>query len=329
MRPLGALVLMSSLAAALALGGPGCKKSSSSGGGKKAGGGASILSVLPPDGPLPGGTLTVITTSGFPDDFQIDAPTILFGTQVATIAATPSSWRVQVFVPAGIVTGPVDVTVDAVSGTSVIAPSGYSYLPVGCKLFSVCPTLGDPAGGTIATILGDGFQNPSAVDFGGTPSPRVTWVSAQELLAEIPAGALAGPVAVTVIDAFGSCTMSSAFTYVSSPLSPDGYEPNDDGRGCSAIALPISEPGLTIHDTVDEDFFCFTVTGRGATITVTPDPTSGNLDLELYEAARGQLVSRSDNPSGPESITTPGAGDFYVRVYGDCGAFGTYDLDSR
>lgn len=327
-----ARLLGAALALAVVLPASGCRRSDSSGGRKKKRDLPEIVTIIPDVGPVPGGTLATIVTGGFSDDFQAATPTVLFGAATAPIVSVPNAFSLQVQVPGGSAPGCEDVTVDAVSGDSATLVCGYLYVTVPpCVIFSVCPDQGDPAGGDTVLITGDGFGSPAEVYFGGVPSPRVAFISGQEIEADVPA-AVAGPggVEVLVADPFASCSIIDGYSYRVSPYVDDRLEPNDDPRNCTPETLPFTETGLTISATSDPDLFCFSVAARPATITLTPDPAGGNLDLELYEATRGQLVSRSDGASGPEVIVTPsGAADYYVRVYGACGDLGTYDLDGR
>jgi hypothetical protein len=83
----------------------------------------------------------------------------------------------------------------------------------------VLPASGAPAGGTLVTITGAGFQPAAAVTFGGAAATNVTIVDSGTITATTPAHA-AGSVAVTVTNFdMASGTLPSAFSYLSGPPS--------------------------------------------------------------------------------------------------------------
>lgn len=76
---------------------------------------------------------------------------------------------------------------------------------------------GTPAGGDTITVSGTGFTPSASVDFGSTPSPLVTYLSAQELSVVTPPGA--GSADVTVSTGGGTSAASAAdqFFFGSAP----------------------------------------------------------------------------------------------------------------
>jgi IPT/TIG domain len=75
---------------------------------------------------------------------------------------------------------------------------------------AITPQSGGP--GTQVTIKGVGFQSNSRVSFGGVPATAVSG-SGKKLKVTVPAGAQAGPVAVTNSSApVGTVFSASSFT---------------------------------------------------------------------------------------------------------------------
>lgn len=132
---------------------------------------------------------------------------------------------------------------------------------------TVRPAGGQVAGGTTVTITGGGFTTIPGiptVDFGSSPATDVVVVAETELKATSPAGA-AGPVNVTVSDAYGTSPAGGAtFTYVAAPtISAGGLTPDSgpatggttvtiDGTGFSAVGgTPTVDFGSTASPIVD------------------------------------------------------------------------------
>lgn len=292
-------------------------------------GGCLISDVNPNSGPLAGNTMVTIRGSGFPA-----SPQVSFGLVPALAVIPDSQFQIRVTTPPGSLAGSVDVAVfDPGAGVSCTAWSGYTYEtpppPPDCTIATICPKEGTLSGGDVVTVTGSDFEDTPQVMFGPLPAPQVTFVSTTEITAEAPPGAGSGTVDITVNNpSGGTCSVSTAYTYRASEPGADGLEPNDALTSCLAIGLSFSQ-SLTIHGSADEDYFCFPLSsGLIGTITMTPDPMAGNLDLELYEEATGALLDGSYQPSGVESLSTPvGPGQFGVRIFGDCGAVGAYLLN--
>ncbi|MCZ6688890.1 MAG: IPT/TIG domain-containing protein [Planctomycetota bacterium] len=291
---------------------------------------ADILDVQPSDGPVAGGTSVLITTQGF-TDFQSMVPTVTFDGNVATFVQAPAADQIEVITPVAAGSGFVGVVVTQ-GAVSATRPMGFEYTAVSCSITSICPSGGGLAGGEIATILGANFVAGMRVFF-SMESPQVTFVSPNEIWAEVTPSISVGLIDVSITDPSSVCVFLNGWEYKVFLQSPDSFEPNDTLATCfsvGSITTGWSATGLTIHDAIDEDYFCYNTLLVPAlpTVTMTPDPNSGNLDIELFDAATGTFLAGSYQPSGPESIATPpGATDYAVRVFGDCGAVGTYSLN--
>ena len=297
------------------------------------GGGCTILGVNPPAGPLWGGTDVTITGSGFTPGAQV-----FFDVFAGSNVIFDSPGQIRVATPPGQSPTLVDVTVaDPVSGVGCTLPLSFSYLtvppPLPCTITSICPDQGDTAGGDLVVIQGADFESLPRVFFGGVESPNVTFDSPNQVTAETPALATGG-VAVDVLvenpTPGSDCTLPAGFVYRISNPTPDPLkEPQDDVRvTCNSV---INNPIIfqsNIHDNGDVDFYCFTMlSAPDRTVTLRPDPVlDPNLDLWLLDAG-GVVIDTSANPSGPESVTTPGQGTFAVQVFAECGDVGAYEIE--
>lgn len=294
--------------------------------------GMSCLSVVPSSGPAAGGT--DVTISG--KEFE-QGVVVFFGEAEASgVAVSANGHEIVCQTPPGL-PGLVDVVVWNPGDVGCRLVDSFQYVTVPplppCTIATICPNEGLLVGGAIVTITGNDFADPFRVFFGANESPQVTFVSDQEIIAEAPPGGASGPADVMIDNTAGaSCSAAAGYAYRASNLAPDLYEFNDNLVSCFAAALPFSEPFLNIHGSVDEDFFCFSVSvGMSATITMTPDAWAGNLDLELYDVSSGTLIDGSYQPSGPETLMTPpvttGSVEFAARVFGVCGQVGGYSLN--
>jgi hypothetical protein len=145
------------------------------------------------------GTSVTITGTNF-----TAASSVKFGSLAAPY--TPQSATVIVAkVPAGAVARPISVTTGV--GT---ATSSTSFTPT-LSITSLSPSSG-PAG-TVVTITGLGFTSTSSVKFNGSAATTVTFVSATQLNATVPATATSGAVAVTNLKApIGTVTSPASYT---------------------------------------------------------------------------------------------------------------------
>ncbi|DAC16392.1 MAG TPA: hypothetical protein D7I01_05730, partial [Candidatus Poseidoniales archaeon] len=110
----------------------------------------------------------------------------------------------------------------------------------------------------------------------------------------------------------------------------DILEPNDSVSAATlASTLPLDCTGLSIHSTVDEDFFEVNmVAGVTYYVNVTFQHLNGDIDTG-WETATGGYLSGSGSTSSIESMTVFASltQATYVRVYGYSGAINTYDIE--
>jgi hypothetical protein len=139
-----------------------------------------VSSFTPPSG-ITGSSVT-ITGSYFSG-----ATTVKFAS-LAAVFSIVSATQIKATVPDGATPGNVAVTTAAGTGTSTA-----SFTPT-LSVTSFAPTSAPPA--AVVTITGRGFTSGSTVKFNTTPA-AVTFVSATQLKATVPAGATTGRIHVT------------------------------------------------------------------------------------------------------------------------------------
>ena len=125
---------------------------------------------------------------------------------------------------------------------------------------------------------------------------------------------------------------SLVFNLPESTLGADHLEGNNtppEATNLNNLSGASRVDGLTITPG-DSDWFRFRTTGPGGAVTINFDGAAGDLQLELYSdgiTSTPVLWSRGDGSS--ETITIPNswtADEYYVRVYGQTGESGRYDL---
>ncbi len=190
----------------------------------------SIISLSPTSGPNEGGTLVTIVGENFADQVQV-----FFGTTALIEAPIidVSSTRLLVETPSA--TGPNAVNqnavvnvrvVNTVSGLFAERASAFQYGGPGNPVVFISaagPGGGLYLGGTIATIFGQGFDEPVAVEFGGF-GQQVVSVTGTEIVAQsVPIDIdnctpVSGPFSVTNIETGEGATSGILFEYV--PIEP-------------------------------------------------------------------------------------------------------------
>jgi uncharacterized repeat protein (TIGR01451 family) len=168
----------------------------------------------------------------------------------------------------------------ALAALAVGAAPAFSQQAPSITGFS--PTTGSP--GTVVTINGAGFTPSSTVAFGGTAAASVTYVSATDLTATVPADAPPGPITVTnTTTPTGTATSAGSYAAWQADLSTT-MQPT------SGITIPGGEPVFTA-----------TITNDGPDDAVSVIVTDG---ISFLWSARLTSVSASA-PSGA-SCTTAG-----------------------
>src|SRR5438105_4012888 len=121
--------------------------------------------------------------------------------------------------------------------TAASFASGALALP---SVTSVVPDAGPTTGRNTVTINGTSFTTGAQVDFGTTESATVSFVSATELKAVVPAHP-AGTVNVTVTTAAGASSSSTKSLYAYGSPTVSSFSPSS---GITGSAVTVSGTGF-------------------------------------------------------------------------------------
>lgn len=212
-----------------------------------------ITTVSPALSAVGGGTTISITGTGFVDGMKAS-----FGNHPAASVSVPSSTLMLLVSPAG-PSGTVSLIVTDPSGRAALF-NGFLYSGTGTTappptiagqpvVSAVTPATGAATGGTAVTITGSGFSSPATITFGGVAATNVTVVSATQITATTPAGAL-GPVAVLVSTAAGQVGgLTAGFTYAETKPVVNSVSPSTGASG-GGTAISIAGTGFAAGATV-------------------------------------------------------------------------------
>jgi hypothetical protein len=272
-----------------------------------------VASVSPTTGPAGGGTVVTIDGTGF-----TSASTVDFGTTAATGVTDVSSTQITATAPAGTV-GAVDVTVTTSGETSATSSSDqFTYVP---SVTSVSASSGPASGGSVVTIDGSGFTSASTVDFGTAAATTVNFVSATQLTATAPAGAVgAVDVIVTTSGETSATSSKDQFTYLPSVTSVSPIS----GAAGGGTVVTIDGSGFTSASTVKFGATAATgVTFVSATqITATEPAGAGMVDVTVTTSGETSATSSSDQFTYVPGVTSvspstgPASGGAVVTIEG-------------
>jgi len=243
-----------------------------------------VTSILPPSGPISGGTIVTISGTGF-----LTNPTVKFGGVAATnVSATATS--ITATAPAH-AAGKVDVVVTNTDSQSATLTQAFTYVLSAPTLSSIAPNTGPTTGGTPVTITGTNFQSGATVTFGALPSSDVTVVSATSITARTPLGPATQQLAVDVVvtnpDAT-KATAAGAFTYTVPALAVISITPNtalpSGATGAASTVVTIFGAGFTTA------LASVTVGGVTATNVQVVDAVTIHATVPVHAAGTGDVV---------------------------------------
>ncbi|MEU7058629.1 IPT/TIG domain-containing protein [Streptomyces sp. NPDC046197] len=231
------------------------------------------MPISPNQGSTGGGTLVTITGTNLSNTSAVK-----FGTKSATNVTNVSATQVTAVSPSG--TGTVGVTVTTPGGTSNPIPFFYVGAPFKSSLGA---TSGPLAGGNSITISGTGLSTATSVSFGGvTATPTVT--SDSLLSVTVPAGAVAGPVAVSVTTA-GGTNNGLSYTYVALPTITALAPTSGSTSGGTAVTITGTNLDSTGSVTFAGNAAPFSVINTTTLSAVTPPGTAGAVDVVVTNPA--------------------------------------------
>jgi hypothetical protein len=200
-----------------------------------------VTGVNPTSGSASGGTIVIITGSGFTGATQVQ-----FGAgNNATDVRVYNDSTISATAPASSGAGQVNVVVTTPTGQSLpAAANAFGYAPL---VTGLSPTTGSVAGNTLVNIKGQGFTGVTGVQFGGVPLPaaQISFVSDSLIVVASPPGVV-GTVDVQVTTPGGTSAVTQPadqFTYGAAPaitgMAPAG------GPAAGGTLVTITGSGLS------------------------------------------------------------------------------------
>ncbi|MFE0349045.1 IPT/TIG domain-containing protein [Streptomyces griseoluteus] len=248
------------------------------------------MPISPNQGSTGGGTLVTITGTNLSGTTAVK-----FGSKSATSVTNVSPTQVTAVSPSG--TGTVGVTVTTPGGTSSPVPFFY----VGAPFKSSLGTSSGPlAGGNTITINGTGLSTATSVSFGAvTATPTV--VSDTQLTVTVPAGAVAGPVGVTVTTAGGS-NNGLSYVYVDVPTVATVAPSSGPTSGGTGVTITGTNLDSTDSVTFDGTPAPFSVVNTTTLSVVTPPGAAGTADVVVTNPAGSATATAAFTYVAPPSI---------------------------
>lgn len=260
-----------------------------------------VTAVLPLTGPLTGGTIIVLTGTGFVGttgtiDFATGAGTqeTIASTNYAVVSDTRIVAKTSVSSAAGART----VKVTNGSGTNTTSTQSFTY--TGPTITSVTPAFADPTASKIVTINGTGFTGALAADvkFDTIAALRVWVVSDTQIIAETPIDVVSpavdvpdGVVDVTVTRNSVVSTTAAASKFLFSSAAPAISALGASGTDAAAVASTLTITGTKLWGVTKVNFGSTVVTtaadivvasnGNSMTVKVPARTTMGPVDLTV------------------------------------------------
>lgn len=168
-----------------------------------------VRGIDPPVGPLGGGITSTLRGSGLTADARVT-----FGERAAEVQrAAADRSTVEVLVPRGQVTGPVDVVVANDNGEALLRRGFVYYDDVAVEfgVAGIAPGSGPVEGGNTVFVAGAGFTRQTRVTVGGRVVP-CEFLDAHRLRCTMPPGEI-GPADVEVADGARSVSLPEGYVY--------------------------------------------------------------------------------------------------------------------
>lgn len=286
---------------------------------KSVAGGPMVTVVSPNSGANTGPTPITITGTNFTGVNWVHLGAINLTTFFPVNATT-----ITLTVPLGLTAGTYDITVNTANGTSAISSADqYTVTVAGVPTVTgVSPNSGANTGTTPITITGTNLSSATAVHLGAT-SLAITSDSATSISATVPSGLTAGTYDITVTNANGTSTTSSAdqFTVQSASLVPTvtSVYPNtrDNTQDTSIMISGTNFTGVNgVH--LGPTNLSFSVSDATMIIATVPSGlTPGTYDITVNTANGTSATSSADQ----FTVTTPGGpggpgGSIYTKAGG-------------
>jgi Hypothetical glycosyl hydrolase family 15/IPT/TIG domain len=219
-----------------------------------------------------------------------------------------------------VVTPPTKLTMSGLSGQIC------SYGSVGPPptVTAISPTGGPDTGGTSVQITGTGFTAGSAVSFGTNAATQVVFNSSTKITATSPAGF--GTVDVTVANAAGTSSISSADQFTYAPPAVTGVLPNQGpaAGGTSVVITGTGFTGATVVNFGSNPASGVTVNSDTQITATSPAGTAGSVDVRVTTPDGTSAINGGDQftyqpapaVTGVSPANGPAAGGTIVVING-------------
>ncbi len=242
--------------------------------------------LVPPRGPVDGGTPFVIEGVGF-----TETTVVYFGGAIAQVTLIEGNLVGET--PAGVAPGSVDVKLlDATFGDDTLI-GGFTY-SASLNLDTITPTSVPTQGGVELTVEGAGFDAQTRLSLGGQTALRHEVLSPLLMRVIAPPGTV-GPADARVTNPSATVTVADAVTYFA-PLEIERLAPaTGDTAGGTTVA--VVGTGFAQGDVVEFDNVAATVVSvatDGTRIEVTTPPGVAGLADVRVESADGEATIAPD-----------------------------------
>lgn len=214
----------------------------------------SISSLSCNGGPQTGGTIVIITGTGFAADGDHE-PAVTFGATPAVTANVDSDTQITALSPPG--SGIVQIHVTTINGTSAPDPAAQFTFSTATTpppfVTAVLPPAGPKTGGIEVTIAGSGLLGTTAVVFGTAPAAWIKVIDDTRVIVPCPPFDPSSPtptvrVIVTTPVGPSSASGTDVFEYLAVPV-VTFVSPNI-GSPVGGTAVSIAGTGLAAADEV-------------------------------------------------------------------------------
>jgi hypothetical protein len=256
--------------------------------------GPAVSAVTPNSGSAIGGSVVLISGSGF-----TGASSVNFGTTPANLIVNSDS-SITAWAPAG-TAGTVDITVTTPSGTSSISSADhYTYSAASAPaVSSIGTTSGGAAGGTQVVLSGSGFTGAYQVNFGSIAVYDVTVNSDSQITVFSPPEPV-GTFDVTVVTAAGTSALSSSDRYSYTSVSAPAVSSLGTSSGTTAGGTSVTITGTNLTAATAVWFgstaaTSFTVNSDTSITAIAPPGATGTVDVTVATPGGTSVVSSSDH----------------------------------
>jgi len=240
----------------------------------------SITKVTPSNGPVAGGMPVTISGSSFRTEC-----TVRFGGVPAANITAFSSTSMTVITPAH-AAGAVDVSL-ACGADAFTFTNGFTFVATNPTLSSVTPSFGSTSGSTLVTIAGTNIASGCWPFFDGIAARAAIVNGPAEMIASVPAHAVAATVPVVLRCTGAEGSLANAFTYSSAEEPAPVITGVDPLVGSAGKSVTISGARFRLDDTVTFDAVAAKVlsTSPGTHVVRIPDLPLGKTSITVTDTA--------------------------------------------